>query len=271
MLADGIDIVLDCYDLQEGHDKFAFMEKMVTDKSVSHVLVFCDKHYAEKADSRKSGVGAESQIISSEIYNRVEQSKFIPIICESSDSGGPHLPAFLKSAVYIDFTSPELVNRNWERLIRLLFGKPSRVKPSLGKPPAYIKDNSEQHSISAEFKFPSLKQAILEQKPNVSFYRSDFLDACFEYADSLRVREEPKTESLGEKIITDFGKLRHIRNLLVDWVLLEASSGKNGEFQDELVPFLERLRELKSVPTGVELWNPELYAGHTVFVYEMFL
>ena len=57
--------------LRKGHDKFAFMERMVTDKSVTHVLVVCDKTYSQKADARKAGVGTESQIISKEVYEKV--------------------------------------------------------------------------------------------------------------------------------------------------------------------------------------------------------
>src|SRR5215510_6065595 len=72
LVADGVDVVLDVYDLKEGHDKFAFMERMVTDKSVTHVLVICDQAYSEKADARKAGVGTESQIISKEVYEKVD-------------------------------------------------------------------------------------------------------------------------------------------------------------------------------------------------------
>lgn len=35
LVSDGVDVVLDIYDLKEGHDKFAFMERMVTDRSVT--------------------------------------------------------------------------------------------------------------------------------------------------------------------------------------------------------------------------------------------
>ena len=73
LLADGIDVIIDIFDLKEGHDKYAFMEKMVSDQSVTHVLVICDKEYAEKADNRKAGVGTETQIISSSIYEKVDQ------------------------------------------------------------------------------------------------------------------------------------------------------------------------------------------------------
>ena len=65
--SDGIDAVLDVWSLKEGHDKYVFMESMVTDPNVSHVLIFCDAEYASKADARKAGVGTESQIISGEI------------------------------------------------------------------------------------------------------------------------------------------------------------------------------------------------------------
>ena len=45
---DGIDIILDKWDLKEGQDKYAFMERMVVDSKVKKVLIFCDKQYAEK-------------------------------------------------------------------------------------------------------------------------------------------------------------------------------------------------------------------------------
>jgi len=149
LLADGVEIVLDQYDLKEGHDKYAFMEKMVTDPSFTHVLVVCDKAYAEKADARKAGVGTESQIISQEVYKRVDQSKFIPIWCELTLDGEPYLPTFMKSRIGINFSTPELVNENWEQLVRLLFGKPLYQKPETGKPPVYISKDTQTPSNPA--------------------------------------------------------------------------------------------------------------------------
>ena len=54
-----IEVIIDEYDFKEGGEKYAFMERMVNDPSVIHVLVFSDKLYAEKADGRKGGVGTE--------------------------------------------------------------------------------------------------------------------------------------------------------------------------------------------------------------------
>jgi hypothetical protein len=55
LVEDGIDVVLDLFDLKEGDDKYAFMERMVTDPNVSHVLLICDKSYAEKGRHSKAG------------------------------------------------------------------------------------------------------------------------------------------------------------------------------------------------------------------------
>lgn len=271
LVADGIDVVLDIYDLKEGYDKFVFMERMVTDPSVTHVLVICDKAYSEKADARKAGVGTESHIISKEVYEKVEQSKFIPIVCEFSDDGNPFLPTFLKSRIWIDFSSPEAVNGNWERLVRLIFGKPLHEKPKLGKPPAYITNDTASPSSPAITKFNAFRQALLQDKKGLSIYRRDFLSACISYADDLRVRERPNVDSLGKKVLEDCGKLKHVRNHIVDWVLIESEASPTDEFCQALLSFLEELRELKSRPAEVNSWNDAWFEAHSLFVYETFL
>jgi len=271
LVADGIDVVLDIYDLKEGHDKFVFMERMITDPSVTHVLVICDKAYSEKADARKAGVGTESQIISREVYEKVEQSKFIPIACEFSDDGNPFLPTFLKSRIWINFSSPEAVNENWERLIRLIFGKPLHEKPKIGKPPAYITNDTAAPSSPAITKFNAFRQALLQDKKGLSIYRRDFLSACISYADDLRVRDRPNVDSLGKKVLEDCGKLKHVRNHIVDWILIESEASPTDEFCQSLLSFLEDLRELKSRPAEVNSWSNAWFDAHSVFVYETFL
>jgi len=271
LVADGVDVVLDVYDLKEGHDKYAFMERMVTDESVTHVLVLCDKAYSEKADARKAGVGTESQIISKEVYEKVEQSKFIPIVCEFDADGNPFLPTFLKSRIWIDFSSPQAANDSWEQLIRLLYGKPFHEKPKLGKAPAYVRDDSAAPSSPVLSKYNALKQVILQGRPGLTLFRNDFHDTCIHFADSLRVRERPQIDSLGEKVLADCGQLKHVRNHIVDWVLLESTAAPSDDFTDALVDFLERMRELKSRPPEVNSWNDAWFEAHSLFVYESFL
>ncbi len=270
LLDHGVEVLLDIYDLKGGHDKFAFMERMVTDQSVTHVLVMCDKVYAEKADARAAGVGVETQIISKEVYEKVEQSKFIPIACELDEHGKWYLPTFLKSRIGFNFSTPEAVNENWEQLVRLLFGKPLHVKPTVGKPPAYLLEDSTP-SNPATAKFAMLKQAILNARPAVEMYRQDFLDACIEYADALRIRKQPIDANFGERVVSDCGKLRLVRNQVIDWVLLEAPINHAGKFPTVLISFLERLVEIKAKPKEVNPWSESWFDAHKVFVYETFL
>lgn len=271
LMADGVNIVLDQYDLKEGHDKYAFMEKMVTDPSVTHVLVICDKAYAEKADARKAGVGTESQIISQEVYNKVEQSKFIPILCELSEVGEPHLPTFMKSRIGVNFSTPELANDNWEQLVRLLFGKPLYQKPTVGKPPAYISEDNPLPSNPAVSRFAAFKQAFMQGRKGLATYRNDFLAACFQYADALRMRAQPKEGNFGEQVLGDCGKLVQVRDLLVDWILMEASTPENTQFEDSLNTTLEKLLELRSRPKEVTSWSEHWFEAHRLFAYESFL
>ena len=71
----GVDVIFDKWDLKEGDDAIAFMERIVTDKSIKKVIVVSDKKYAEKADGRQGGVGTETQIITPHIYKKVLDQK----------------------------------------------------------------------------------------------------------------------------------------------------------------------------------------------------
>ena len=53
----GIDVILDKWDLKEGHDAYAFMEKMVSDPDIEKVAIICDKTYSEKADDAQYRIG----------------------------------------------------------------------------------------------------------------------------------------------------------------------------------------------------------------------
>ena len=95
----GVEIILDKWDLKEGHDSVAFMEKMVTDPSIEKVIIVSDETYAKKADGRAGGVGTETQIISKEVYDQQEQDKFVAVVVEKDEEGKPFLPTYYKSRI----------------------------------------------------------------------------------------------------------------------------------------------------------------------------
>lgn len=113
----GIDVVLDKWDLREGQDADAFMERMVADNAIEKVILVCDRAYAEKADKRKGGVGTKAQIISRKIYEQTNQSKFVAIVVEKDGDGKPYLPAYYQSRIYIDLSDNNLYAKNFEQLV----------------------------------------------------------------------------------------------------------------------------------------------------------
>jgi hypothetical protein len=205
------------------------------------------------------------------VYSKVQQSKFIPIVCEFNDLGEPFLPAFLKNRIWIDFSRSEAANDNWEQLVRVLYGKPAHEKPTLGKAPTYVVTDASVPASPAFTKFAALKQAILQEKAGLKLYRQDFLDACYEYADALRIRDRPDVTNMGQRVLEDCGKLKLVRDHIVDWVLLESEIKPSAEFDEELVSMLEKLLELKSRPPEINAWNDVWFEAHRVFVYETFL
>jgi hypothetical protein len=136
--ANGVDAILDKWQLKEGQDAYAFMERMVTDAAVAKVAVICDRKYVERADAREGGVGAESQIMSSELYGKVDQTKFVAISREKDENGRALLPTFLKSRIYIDLSEDADFGRGFEQLLRWCFDRPFYVEPELGQPPSFL-------------------------------------------------------------------------------------------------------------------------------------
>ena len=100
LLSDGIDAVLDQYDLEPGDRLPQFMEQSV--RSSDHVLIVCTPTYKQKADERIGGVGYEGHIISGELFSQRNERKFIPVLKEGSAKDS--IPTFLEGKLAIDLS-----------------------------------------------------------------------------------------------------------------------------------------------------------------------
>lgn len=268
LIDNGISVIIDIYDLTEGHDKISFMEKISTDTSISHVLIMCDKVYMEKANSRKAGIGIESQIISQEIYDKMQQNKFIPIVCEM-ENGKPLLPVFINSRIYIDFSTEEKRNQNMEQLIRTIYGKPIYEKPPLGTPPVYI-TNPQAHSTNKiNYSLNILKDALSKDKKGIALYRRNFLSACIEHIETLRIRTAPPGDYFSKQILDDCSKHKEIRNYIIDWISFESEFESFNQTESVLIGFLEKLIELKENPPELNSYNTRWFIANHFFVYEL--
>ncbi|MCA9092628.1 MAG: toll/interleukin-1 receptor domain-containing protein [Planctomycetaceae bacterium] len=133
--ANGIDIILDQYDLRIGEDRFQFMEASV--READAVLCVCTPLYVEKANARSSGVGIETSLITPQFYQRVGSSKqFIPIIRSSREGQSP-VPDYLKTLLFIDFRQDLHFSEKMDELTRHLHNQPKFQKPQVGPVPKF--------------------------------------------------------------------------------------------------------------------------------------
>ena len=196
----GVDVIWDKWSLQEGQDKYAFMERSVNDDSISHVLLICDKAYKERANARCGGVEDETSVITPKIYGNTNQTKFIPILFERDDSGNEYLPTYIKARIYIDFSNALDYESSYEQLLRRLYDKPICKKPPLGKPPAILAEDSVNYNeLNALVK----KNKSLPDNQPYKFQelKLDFIEIFISILNEMRFLDDKfDTESLLKKI-----------------------------------------------------------------------
>lgn len=266
---DGVDVIFDKWDFKEGHDKFAFMEQMVTDPTVSNVVVFSDARYAQKADSRAGGVGTESQIISKEVYEKVKQEKFIPVVCEF-DGDKPCLPTFLSSRKYLDFSSPEKINENYEMLLRAIFGQPLHKKPALGKPPAYIFDESKT-VFPPRVTLTAFQNAVMNDRNSYKGLASHFLEEFFLKLDDLRIQPDGKNP-IDELVVSSISELSPFKDVFVDFAAFVCRMKDEPEMYELITDFFERSLGLLHRPPGnIDPFYEEQFDNFRFLLYELFL
>lgn len=212
----GVEVMLDRYDLNPGDDKYAYMERMVTDTSISKVLIFSNQEYTNKANNREGGVGTESTIISQEVYQKVTQNKFIPILLEKNQYGEPCLPTFIKSRIHFDFTDTIKFEEEYEKLVRFLYNKPLDKKPDLGPIPSYIIEN-DPVKLKFHHRLDRFKNAVLEGKKNTHVLVEEYLNGFIEDISQLRIEDDKRDVPEDEKVYDIILKTKSFRDDFLDF------------------------------------------------------
>lgn len=208
LVHDGVDVILDKWDLKEGHDKYAFMESCVSDESIDHVLIICDQSYQERADDRKGGVGDETVVISPEVYGNMKQTKIIPLIFERDENNEPFMPVYLKSKKYIDFSNEDDYEKSYEELLRILYAMPFNKKPKKGSKPAWL-SNDEVNYNELTVLTKALKRGATEQEQKYNTICTDFTDNFIFILNEIRFPDDKFNE---EDLIKKISSLKPIRD-----------------------------------------------------------
>ena len=127
----GVDMILDRWNLRLGQDVAAFMEKGLSKSR--RVLCICSENYVRKANNKEGGVGYEKKIITAEMMSDPNSDWVIPVI--RNNSGNQKVPIFLAGCLYIDFEDDLLYEAKYEELLRSLLDEPVLPIPKLGKNP----------------------------------------------------------------------------------------------------------------------------------------
>ncbi len=236
----GINAILDKWDLREGHDSVAFMEQMVTNPDVKKVAMICDKKYAEKADDRSGGVGTETQIISANVYRQTEQNKFVAIVTEYDENGRAYVPTYYQSRIYIDLSTPDKYNSNFEQVVRWGYDRPIHQQPEMGKPPLYITEPNSVVLLNTDVAFRRAIDAVRNSKSHAEGSVSEYFDQFVNGLKQLRLMPVDG-EAFDETVIKNIEAFLPYRNQAIDLFTAIATYNESKQLQRILHRFFERL------------------------------
>jgi hypothetical protein len=211
LMHDGINVVLDKWDLKEGQDIFSFMESMVNADSIDKVLVICDKGYMEKANNRVGGVGTETQIITPQIYKDVKQEKFIPIVAERDEYGKTFIPIYMETRLYIDLSSQEGFEDNYDKLIRNIYKVPLYKKPTIGKAPNHLFQDDAPNFKTA-YVIRKMKNTIDKYPNRLASMWDEFTELFMESLSEFKIEKVTDASVLDETVVEFIHKTLPLRN-----------------------------------------------------------
>ena len=265
----GIDAILDKWDLKEGHETNAFMEKMVSDENIAKVIIVSDRMYAQKSDSRKGGAGTEAQIISRELFQGQDQNKFVAVVTELDDKRNPCLPKYYTSRIYIDFTDPAKYSEKFEQLLRWIVDKPIYKKPGLGKLPTYISDAENTISLSTNSYKRTAYDAITKHKEHAYPVTKDYFELFISELEKFRL--DVSIDPLSDEFLSNFQSFIPYRDECLDVIGVICRYTNDQRFSDLVHDFFERFLEFYYAPEGMESYREYSFDNYKFFGQELFL
>jgi hypothetical protein len=150
--SNGVDAVLDQWNLTLGSDLASFMERGLSKSN--RVICICSEAYIRKANEGKGGAGYEKQIITSELVQDQNTNWVIPLI--RNNSSLRKTPTFLSGRLYISFEDDILFEANYETLLRDILDERVLPIPPIGKNPfKTIREFAQQNFLPLNDKYVS--------------------------------------------------------------------------------------------------------------------
>lgn len=145
LVNNGVNVILDQWDLRLGGDLPSFMEGGLTE--VDRVICICSETYVGKANAGSGGVGYEKMILTSELMHNINSEKVTPLIKSNNES--KVTPIFLQTKLYIDFRNETEYEKSYSALIKEIHGESIKARPELGKNPFEKSESPIASSIAS--------------------------------------------------------------------------------------------------------------------------
>ena len=265
----GIDVILDKWDLREGHDAHAFMERMVTDETIKKVALICDRVYVEKANNRSGGVGTETQIITPDIYAKQDQSKFVAVIVERDEDGNPCVPAYYRSRIYIDFTDPSSYVDSSEQLIRWVYDEPVHKKPEIGAKPAFLTADANALQLATSARFRRAVDAMKAGREHATAAAQEYLTAMAAEFEKLRI--DPAADPFDDAVVANIEAFLPYRNELSEFFATAALYQDTDAMRVIIHRLFESLIPYMNRPPEVNQYHEWDWDNFRFIVQELFL
>ena len=143
LLANGVNVLLDRYELKLGKNVSHFMEHSLS--IADKVLIIFTPNYKLKADRRQGGVGVEYSILNSDLCDKITiNNKYIPILRKGSSSDS--VPAFMQQFMRLEMQSNEQ-GVQLTSLLRTIYDEPELTKPPIGPRPNFKVTSSQSEGL----------------------------------------------------------------------------------------------------------------------------
>jgi hypothetical protein len=174
----------------------------------------------------------------------------------------------MANRIYIDLSSADIFENSYERLVRTIFEKPERKRPSLGTPPSYITDD-EPIRLRTTHKVNEIRNALIQNK-HISYalihdYYDLFVSSLADYSDASEDNIE-----IDEKVLASIEKMLPLRNDFIDFIFTIFKYQENVDL-DSLKAFFEKLYSFQ-ISTKFNVQTSEYSSDYYKFIsYELML
>ena len=268
---DGVDAKLDKVNFKLGNDLNKMMEDLIKSDEIDFIIIISDKKYAERANDRRGGVGTETKLLVTDIYNNPYQGKIIPTIWEY-DNDKPCLPYYLESNYAIDFSDDEKKEESYDQLLRHIYDSPLNEEPPLGEKPSYLDDKKITFN-NTRFSIDKIKKYIKENSESINENSRDFFNNYLEdlnsiYFENINNEDKDLVSNSLKKHLKDYIVLR---NYFIDFFYFISKESYSKYLDSETITdFLEEFKLYSKYYSNEYNSESESIFSYLI-VYELFL